>query len=97
MKGTGAKLVFATTTPVPMGGNLTPTRKFDSIPARNEVALKVMQEQGVAIDDLYTVVLPVQEKVGRPNDVHFQSEGYDLLAKAVAASIAAQLRTEPLK
>jgi lysophospholipase L1-like esterase len=91
MKATGAKLIFATTTPVPNGGVLSPTRKFDSITARNEIAVKLMRESGVAIDDLYTAVLPVQEKVGRPNDVHYQPEGYEVLAKAVAASIEAQL------
>jgi len=91
MKATGAKLIFATTTPVPKGGVLTPTRKFDSIPARNEIAVKVMIENGVAIDDLYAAVLPVQEKVARPNDVHYQPEGYEVLANAVAASIEAQL------
>lgn len=91
MKATGAKLIFATTTPVPKDGVLTPTRKFDSIAARNELAVKLMQQNGVAIDDLYTQVLPVQEKIGRTNDVHFQPEGYVFLAKAVAASIEAQL------
>jgi len=91
MKGTGAKLIFATTTPVPKDGKLSPTRVFDSIPARNEVAVKVMQENGVAIDDLYSAVLPVRDQVGRDNDVHFQPAGYELLAKAVAASIEAQL------
>jgi acyl-CoA thioesterase-1 len=91
MKATGAKLIFATTTPVPNGGVLSPTRKFDSIPERNKIAAQVMQENGVAIDDLYTVVLPVQEKIGRPNDVHFQPEGYAVLAKAVAGSVEAQL------
>jgi lysophospholipase L1-like esterase len=91
MKATGAKLVFATTTPVPKDGKLSPTRVFDSIPARNEVAVKVMAENGVAIDDLYAVVLPVRAEVGRENDVHFQPAGYDLLAKAVAASVEAQL------
>jgi lysophospholipase L1-like esterase len=91
MKATGAKLIFATTTPVPKDGKLSPTRVFDSIPARNEVAMKVMKENGVAIDDLYTVVLPVRDQVGRDNDVHFQPAGYELIAKAVAASIETQL------
>jgi acyl-CoA thioesterase-1 len=91
MKATGAKLIFATTTPVPKDGKLSPTRVFDSIPARNEVAMKVMKENGVAINDLYTVVLPVRDQVGRDNDVHFQPEGYELIAKAVAASIETQL------
>ncbi len=91
MEATGAKLIFATTTPVPKDGVLSPTRKFDSIPERNKIAIEVMQENGVAIDDLYAAVLPVRDKIGRENDVHFGPEGYELLAKAVAASIEAQL------
>jgi lysophospholipase L1-like esterase len=91
MKKTGAKLVFATTTPVPKDGVLTPTRRFDSIEARNELAVKLMTEQGVAIDDLYAVAKPVMATVGRSNDVHFAPEGYKLLAKAVAVSIEKEL------
>lgn len=91
MKATGAQLIFATTTPVPKDGNISPTRRFDSIPARNEAAKKVMEANGVAVNDLYSVVLPVQSEVGRSNDVHFQPAGYELLAKQVAASIAAKL------
>lgn len=91
MKATGAALIFATTTPIPHDGNISPTRRFDSIPARNEVAKKVMEENGVAIDDLYSLVLPVRDQVGRANDVHFEAEGYELIAKQVAASIEAKL------
>jgi acyl-CoA thioesterase-1 len=91
MKATGAKLIFATTTPVPNNGVISPTRRFDDVPARNELAKELMKKNEVAIDDLYTLVLPVFAKVGRPNDVHFQPEGYELLATAVAASIETQL------
>lgn len=91
MKPTGANLIFATTTPVPKGGKLSPTRIFDDIAARNEIARTVMSENGVAIDDLYSIVLPRMTEVGRPNDVHFKPEGYELLARAVAASIETQL------
>jgi acyl-CoA thioesterase-1 len=91
MKATGAKLIFATTTPVPNNGVISPTRRFDDVPARNELAKELMKKNEVAIDDLYTLVLPVFAKVGRPNDVHFQPEGYELLATAVAASIESQL------
>ncbi len=42
MQATGAKLVFATTTPVPKGGVLSPTRKFDSIEPRNKIAVTLM-------------------------------------------------------
>jgi hypothetical protein len=91
MKPTGAKLIFATTTPIPKGGKLSPSRIFDDIEARNEIARKVMSENGVSVDDLYGTILPQIAEVGRPNDVHFKPEGYDVLAKAVASSIEAQL------
>jgi lysophospholipase L1-like esterase len=91
MQATGARLIFATTTPVPNKGELTPTRKFDSIEERNRLAVQLMDKNGVAIDDLYAAMLPHQKKLGRANDVHYQPEGYDLLAKSVAKSIEAEL------
>ena len=90
MKASGAKLIFATTTPTPSKLSRA-TRRFDSIPKRNEIAIELMKKNDVAIDDLYAVVLPVQEKIQRPGDVHFDPEGYDILAKAVATSIEAEL------
>ena len=89
MKQTKAKLIFATTTPTPEV--LSPTRRFDKISERNKLAVELMLAEGVAIDDLYTVVLPVEEKIRRPNDLHYTPEGYSRLAAAVAESIAAQL------
>lgn len=91
LQATGAKLIFATTTPVPDGGQISPTRRFDDISKRNEIALKVMKENNVAIDDLYTVILPKQAELQKPKDVHFQKEGSEILGKAVAASIETQL------
>jgi len=90
MKATGARLIFATTTPTPAKLSRA-TRRFDSIPRRNEIAVELMKKNGVAIDDLYSVVLPVQEKIQRPGDVHYNPEGYDVISKAVAASIEAEL------
>lgn len=88
LKPTGARLIFATTTPIP---EVTTGRIFDSIPARNEVAVKVMKETGVDICDLYAAMLPRQKEFMRPGDVHFTREGSAFLAQAVAASIAAHL------
>jgi lysophospholipase L1-like esterase len=45
----------------------------------------------VSIDDLYAVAKPIMEKHGRPKDVHFAPEGYEVLAAAVAASIETAL------
>jgi acyl-CoA thioesterase-1 len=91
MKPSGAKLIFATTTPVPNNGVLSSGSIFDDIADRNEVAENVMKENGVAIDDLYAVALPQLARIGQPNDIHFQRNGYDVLAEAVAASIENQL------
>jgi len=91
MKSTGAKLIFATTTPVPNGGNLRPTRRFGSVDQYNAVALKVMKEMDVAIDDLNAAIAPHVATKQRANDVHFSDEGSALLAKSVAASIVTAL------
>lgn len=90
LQATGAKVIFATTTPVPTV--LEPaTRRFDSIPERNEIAIKVMKESGVQVDDLYAVILPKQAELQKPKDVHFSAEGSQVLGAAVAGSIEAQL------
>lgn len=91
LKSTGAKLIWGTTTPVPMGGNLAPNRRFGDIAIYNAIAAKIMAEHGVAIDDLNAVVTPHFERVGRPADVHFTEEGSALLGRAVAASVEKQL------
>lgn len=90
MKATGAKLIFATTTPVPNGGNLSPTRRFGSVDQYNAVAKKVMAENDVAINDLNAAIAPHVAKLQRPNDVHFTDEGSALLANQVAKAIGAQ-------
>ncbi len=91
MQATGAKLVFATTTPVPNGGVISPTRRFGSVETYNAVALKVMKENKVAIDDLNAAITPHVGRLQNPNDVHYSKEGSALLARSVAASIEAAL------
>ena len=92
IKASGAKIVWATTTPVPEV--LKPEgRRFAPIPTYNEVAIKVMKEEGVAIDDLYAVMQPNQAKYQNPLDVHYSPAGSKLLAAAVAKSIEAELPT----
>lgn len=91
MKETGARLTFATTTPIPNNGFISPTRMFDSIAERNEIARQIMVENGVEIVDLYSLALPHLSEIGRANDVHFKPQGYELFAKSVAAAIESQL------
>lgn len=91
MKATGAKLIWATTTPVPKGGNLAPNRRFGDIATYNAIAARVMAENGVAINDLNAAIAPHVEKVGRTNDVHFSAEGSAFLAERVVRSVTANL------
>ena len=84
LKRTGAKLIFATTTPVPAGSTgrvQHDDRKY------NEAAVQVMREQGVLIDDLHAFAGARLEKIQLPKNVHFSAEGYGALADAVVASI----------
>jgi len=86
MRKTGAKLVFATTTPVP-AGKLNPPRASGDVAVYNQIALKVMSEQGVAIDDLNAAIAPDLAKLQLPRNVHFTSAGYEALAQVVAKSL----------
>jgi arylsulfatase A-like enzyme/lysophospholipase L1-like esterase len=95
LKATGAKLIFATTTPVPNGGQLSRIRRFGSVEQYNTVAIKVMTENGVAINDLNAAIAPQVATMQRPNDVHFTEEGSALLAKQVAKAIEAELVPVP--
>lgn len=84
LKQTGAKLIFATTTPVPAGS----VGRLEADASRyNAVAVRVMKETGVAVDDLYAFVVPRQGQLQRPQNVHFTDTGSAQLADAVVASI----------
>lgn len=84
LKQTGAQLIFATTTPVPTGSS---GRVEHDERRYNAVALRVMRELGVAVDDLHAVVVPQQDKIQRPHNVHFTAAGCAQLAEQVVASI----------
>jgi hypothetical protein len=93
LKTTGAKLIWAATTPVPE--KCSPPRTNDDVIAYNAVAKKIMEANGVAIDDLYAFVLPRMKELQIPNNVHFTPAGYQALAQVAAKSIEAQLAKKP--
>ena len=85
LKETKAKLIWASTTPVPeVNGR---KRRDVDVVAYNAVAKKIMEENKVPIDDLYEFVKPQLAKLQLANDVHFSKEGSLELAKQVAQSI----------
>ena len=86
MKATGAKLIFATTTPVPEGG-VSPYRSVDDPQRYNEIAKAIMTENEIAVNDLYAFALPRLKEIQRPVNVHFSNEGSRLLAEEVVKHI----------
>lgn len=86
LQKTGATLIWCSTTPVP-AGKLRPPRSNDDVVAYNAVAKKIMNEHGIAIDDLYTFALPQLKQIQRPVNVHFTEKGSAELAKQVASSV----------
>lgn len=88
LKETGARLVFATTTPVPEG-DLRPYREAADAVEYNRVAVQVMEEEGVAVDDLFQFVTDYPETILRPANVHFTGDGSRALGDQVATSILA--------
>ena len=88
MKATGAKLIWATTTPVPEGSD---GRAAHDEMKYNEVASRVMKEMGVPTDDLHALCLPKLADWQLPENVHYKPEGSNGLAAKVAADIEAAL------
>lgn len=86
LKETGAKLIFATTTPYPdkPGG---PLREKGDAEKYNALALRVMKKNDIAVNDLYSFALPQLKELQRPKNVHFTPEGSKALAQEVERHI----------
>jgi len=86
LKATSAQLIFATTTPYPenVGG---PLRLYGDAENYNKIALKIMKKNNIAVDDLYSFVLPKMNEIMRPNNVHFTDKGSEALGDQVSKSI----------
>jgi len=88
LQSTGAKLIFATTTPVPSGAR---GRVAGDEIRYNAVASEVMREMGVEIDDLWSVVNPSLTTLQQPQNVHFTTEGSRVLGVEAASRIERDL------
>lgn len=90
LKPTGAKLIWASTTPVPEG---EAGRKSGDDLIYNKVAAEVMNKHGIPINDLHAVILPhMKTHTTAPGNVHFTPEGSKILARRVAAAISNALQ-----
>jgi len=86
LKATGAKLIFATTTPYPdtVEG---PLRKPGMPEKYNRVAVKIMNKNGILINNLHAFMVPRMAELQRPNNVHFTEDGSREMAKKVVERI----------
>ncbi|MFO0920968.1 MAG: SGNH/GDSL hydrolase family protein [Pirellulales bacterium] len=92
LKQTGAKVIWASTTPVPEG---SANRAADESVLFNEVAAKIMQENQIEIDDLHTYAKAKLAEIQLPKNVHFSPEGSKVLAKKVAEVVESHLPKRP--
>jgi acyl-CoA thioesterase-1 len=96
MKQTGARLIWATTTPVCPEPESTMRKRWNTDVVitpelekqYRDAALDVMKKHGVAINDLHALILPQRASVAvAANDVHFNDAGSETLGRQVAESI----------
>jgi hypothetical protein len=90
MKATGARLIFATTTPVPAGAT-NPLREPEEPPRYNAAALEIMRADNIAVNDLFAFCAPQLEKIQRPKNVHFTPAGSKVIAEQVAKAIEREI------
>lgn len=84
LKKTGARLVWRNTTPVPAGAR---GRVPGDSAKYNEIAAKIMKDEGVEIHDLYSFALKHTAKIQRKADVHYTAEGSMALAREVVKAL----------
>ena len=72
---------------LPPVGLLRRTRRASDVPKYNEIAAQVMTENGVPLDDLYTLILPRQAELQIKGNVQFKTEGYKAVAGQASAAI----------
>lgn len=83
LQATGAKLVWASTTPVMTRKG----KRFEAIAKNNENAAKLMKDRKIPVDDLYALSLPNVKTWQNGDGCHFGAAGNEELAKQVAESI----------
>jgi hypothetical protein len=88
LQATGARLIWASTTPIP--DDPAKRQSAASIVERNAAAASLMAKHGIAVNDLFTAVTPRLAELQNPNDVHFSNAGYAFLGARVAEAVVAK-------
>jgi lysophospholipase L1-like esterase len=61
----------------------------------NSIAADIMMENRIRINDLHSEAQPILKTMQGKDGCHFNGEGYQVLGKAVANTIARQLSLPP--
>lgn len=81
LKKTGAKLIFVTTTVVP---DKEVGRFVNDVEKYNAIAKKVMEKNGIQVNDLYPLSVPTHKQFGLGDDnVHYTEKGYQILSQQI--------------
>ena len=75
------KVIFATTTPVTERNVFI---KNSDIERYNEIIVPLLEEKGVIINDLYSIVSKDIERYIKQDNIHLSDEGVEICAKQVA-------------
>jgi len=94
LKKTGAELIWCSTTQSPEAVCGAPAKDFVTY---NAVARKVMEENGIPVNDLYSFSLPRLHEIQIPVNSHFTREGSKVLATQVSSAILKALETREPK
>ena len=90
LEKTGAKLIWASTTPIP--DNPAQKQTAQSIVEKNALAAEVMKKHGIPTDDLFAAMTPRLKEFQPPLDVHFTGAGYDFLGAKVGESVLERIK-----
>jgi len=85
LKKTGAKVIFATTTPI--GPKNEAQRSNADIDAFNRAALEVLPPMGIEIDDLHAAINENPQEYLSEDDIHPGEKGIEKCAQSVIDSI----------
>lgn len=92
LQKTGARLIWASTTPVPEG---EPGRYAGDELKYNAAAAKIMAAHDIPVNDLHARALPRLADFQQPANVHFNRAGSRYLAEGVAEHVLRALGRDP--
>jgi hypothetical protein len=84
-KGKGAKIIWASSTPLKDADKTAKAKEL------NAIAAKVMAEEGIPTDDLFALMDPLDRDANWSDTYHFKDPAKQIQAKAVADSVRAAL------